>query len=615
LGVILLEPSRQSNYVPGLYATLTLYILYCAVLFVRAVPVSTSSAASAAASSGAGVPLWQLWADVAWYSLLIALDTGSDSVFSRAYLFPVLVAAFGHGFWPAVRLSVGSVLLLVAIGVVIIAYDQADHIETHWLLLRCLYQLVFSYLIALWGEAEQKSKRRLALLKDVAAISNPRFGIDRTVGLLLQRLRAFYGADLCLLVTDDGQGVPQGLKQGPLIRCARRDGLTDAEEHDSLPEDEAARLLLALPQQMAAVSVSSSSRLAWLLSGVRGAWSRVAGQPSWHAVDAETGEDTGEGLDACAQAAKYLRSSSLVTVPMKGLDGGAGRLYLSNTSATRSFGHDDLEFVLQVVEHVAPTLANVRLVDRLAADAADSERQRIARDLHDGVVQSFIGLHIGLTSLRQKAASSGAELARLAQSSSGVPPESAGSAGSAGSAESAENSGGFGEVKELINHHLHLSADIERLLTLTQEEIAHVRRYVGRLKGEEATGEGSLLPALKRFAEKFSIMTGIRVEIQGHGTLSLGDRLSAEVFQMATEALSNIRRHTGANCAEVDVTQLDRTLRLRVKNVHDKDQALTPFTPRSITERAHALGGQAWVEQDTSLDGTAFTAVSVEIPL
>ena len=45
--------------------------------------------------------------------------------------------------------------------------------------------------------------RRLALLQQVAQLSNPRFGIDQSLAGVLARVRGFFQADCCLLVLRD----------------------------------------------------------------------------------------------------------------------------------------------------------------------------------------------------------------------------------------------------------------------------------------------------------------------------------------------------------------------------------------------------------------------------
>ena len=76
------------------------------------------------------------------------------------------------------------------------------------------------------------------------------------------------------------------------------------------------------------------------------------------------------------------------------------------------------------------------------------------------------------------------------------------------------------------------------------------------------------------------------------------------------EGLSNIRRHTRAMRAVIELARRDNDLVLRIE---DEDTSGPPaaFTPHSIAERATALGGQVRVGP-RDVGGSA---VVVEIPL
>jgi signal transduction histidine kinase len=91
----------------------------------------------------------------------------------------------------------------------------------------------------------------------------------------------------------------------------------------------------------------------------------------------------------------------------------------------------------------------------------------------------------------------------------------------------------------------------------------------------------------------------------------LDDRLAAEIFQMIVEGLSNIRRHTQSVRAFIGLECSNNQLTLRIENDGTRGSVTKPFTPRSIAERAEALGGKARVETF----GDAGTSVVVEIPL
>ena len=62
-----------------------------------------------------------------------------------------------------------------------------------------------------------------------------------------------------------------------------------------------------------------------------------------------------------------------------------------------------------------------------------------------------------------------------------------------------------------------------------------------------------LVPAIRRFAAKFTAATGIIVDVKATEEIGIKDRLAAEIFQMVTEGFSNIRRHTHSPRAEAEL--------------------------------------------------------------
>src|SRR3982751_5839695 len=72
--------------------------------------------------------------------------------------------------------------------------------EPNRVLVRAVYLASIGYLLSYWGGSETMHKRRLALLKYVSRLSNPRFGVDQTIDSIMRKLREFYDADTCLLI-------------------------------------------------------------------------------------------------------------------------------------------------------------------------------------------------------------------------------------------------------------------------------------------------------------------------------------------------------------------------------------------------------------------------------
>jgi signal transduction histidine kinase len=162
----------------------------------------------------------------------------------------------------------------------------------------------------------------------------------------------------------------------------------------------------------------------------------------------------------------------------------------------------------------------------------------------------------------------------------------------------------------LARGHPVVQEELERLIALTELGIADLRRYMGGLQAEAESG-GTLLPAVQRFAGKFAAATGMAVRVEAETALPVNDRLAAEVFHLVAEGLSNVRRHTPSTCATIGLTCRNGHLILCIEDDGAWNGPPGSFTPRSITERAEALGGHTSIRQTAS----GSTAVVVDIPL
>ncbi|GAA4338898.1 hypothetical protein GCM10023165_17850 [Variovorax defluvii] len=313
---------------------------------------------------------------------------------------------------------------------------------------------------------------------------------------------------------------------------------------------EAAALLLALPAQDKALLYRSTPWAA--LPSRAGAW----------AHDARTGRWTRRHGVACEGLAQLLEARSFITVPLP-LCRSEGRLYL--LSRTTEFRRSDALFLAQVGAQAFPVIENIELLDRMASDAASQERQRIALDLHDTAIQPYIGLKMGLAALRNKAA--------------------------------ADNP---------------LVEDLDRLQEMATQVIGDLRRYAGAVRnGAGRTHPGHVVSALLRQqAGRVREFYGIDIAVRVEGELQVNDRLAAEVLQIVREGLANICKHTLAHCGAIRLECADGLLKLQIDNEADGNQSLE-FLPRSISERAGALGGRARVRRG---DGGG-TSVQVEIPM
>src|SRR5215212_7245977 len=179
LVIVYLDPAEPNRLVPVTYTALVLYTLYSAALYVLTVSRESWQPGG-----------WVPWADVASYLLLVSLSSGTNSVFFFFFFFSILEASFRRGFAPGLRVTLVSAALFTLVGYLSAPPEPA--FELNRFLLRPIYLVVLGYMIAYWGEAELRLKRRLALLKEVNTLSNPRFGVAQTVATMMKRVRAFY---------------------------------------------------------------------------------------------------------------------------------------------------------------------------------------------------------------------------------------------------------------------------------------------------------------------------------------------------------------------------------------------------------------------------------------
>lgn len=262
--------------------------------------------------------------------------------------------------------------------------------------------------------------------------------------------------------------------------------------------------------------------------------------------------------DAYRSVADALSTECYLSAPIPGTK--LGRIYV--TCGGRPYTPGDAVFLSQVTSYAFATIENIELLDRLATEAAHQERRKIGRDIHDSTIQPYIGLKLGLEALQKQA--------------------------------SDDNP---------------LKHEIERLVQMTADVIQDLQAMVSRIKGVDQSPESILLSNVERQVERFKNFYGIHIQLDASSELDLNDRLAAEVLHIVNEGLSNIRKHTTSNHGAVTLADHAGLLRVQIENQR-KEAPATPFVPRSITERAIALGGRAWVDMNSADK----TVINIEIP-
>jgi signal transduction histidine kinase len=458
---------------------------------------------------------------------------GQSDIFPLVFLFfAIVVASLRYGLVEGARLSIVTVILYCAA-----AIATLPEVTPARLFLRGAVLLAFGRAIAQLGERHILATRRQCLLRDLHQVDNPRFGIDRTMTAALERLRVFFMADSCIAVLEEheaGRCVLRAVRAGgPLVAPA--EPITAGLARAMLPEPYTQVLLYVSPWRRRRAPATALGH-----AGDAGRWAP---------------------LDQLRmrELADLLGAGSFISAPLV-FGRGKGRIYIS--AASRHLGRGDALFLARIAAQELRAIDRIELLDRIASDSAAIERGKIALDLHDTAIQSYIGLQLGLLALCRKAAPSNP-----------------------------------------------LSEELGKLVTMAADVVVQLRDYAQSACGAPAADEPILLAALRRQAAQALAAYGVQVRIDIEGSVDFGDRMCAEVLQIVREGISNVCRHTAAKRAGVSLRCGGGMLRIEINNEHG-GKPPPPFRPRSISERAAALGGSAFVSQGRFND----TIVYVEIP-
>lgn len=233
-----------------------------------------------------------------------------------------------------------------------------------------------------------------------------------------------------------------------------------------------------------------------------------------------------------------------------------GTLLLGRRAETEQFSAADERVLDDVARQVAVVAHAVRLSEDLQRSrerlvlAREEERRRLRRDLHDGVGSALAGLALQAGNARQALPDSPEEAQRW-----------------------------VGSLEQGI-----------------RAAVVDIRRIVDDLRSP-ALDELGLVGALRERAG--AVFPGARVLESDAERASLPAALEVAAYRIATEALANVARHSGASCAEVRVW-LDDDDQTLVVEVTDNGAGI-PQAPRpgvglrSMHERAVEVGGTCQV--------------------
>jgi signal transduction histidine kinase len=316
---------------------------------------------------------------------------------------------------------------------------------------------------AAWSRAEVHGRaERLAALEAATRAVAAELDIDRVLGLIVDRVRELVGARFAALGIADGRGrIERFITSG------------------------------VSPEQRA----------------------EIGGVPRGHGLLGMIIRDgrTVRAADIAAHPAHYgfpphhPVMTSFLGAPIIVKGRSVGNLYLSDKPDEVPFSDDDARLVEMFAVHAGIAIENARLHDLVQRLAVVEERERIGKDLHDGIIQAIYAVGLSLED---------------------VP-----------------------ELVEEDEGRLEAVARVDRAIDALNLVIADIRSYILRLRPAMG-GEEDPVEALARLGEELGMNAVIDLEMDLEGGADAlrampPDRRSDILF-IVREALSNVSRHSGA---------------------------------------------------------------------
>jgi signal transduction histidine kinase len=268
--------------------------------------------------------------------------------------------------------------------------------------------------------------------------------------------------------------------------------------------------------------------------------------------------------------ANHPAMHSLLGVPVGAKGRSIGRLYLTNKQPAGDFTEDDERLVEMFALHAGIAIENARLHEQVQRLAIVEERERIGRDLHDGIIQSIYAVGLSLE-----------------------------------------------DVSDLMSEEpAEATARVERAIDSLDQSIRDIRNFIFGLR-PELLEQAGLVGGLAALADEFRVNSMVDVELVTDDVQDgdLPPELIGQLLSIAREALSNIARHSKATRGSVHVESSETAIQLIIA---DNGVGFDAALPRGVGHqglvnmraRASTVGGRLDIQSEPGFG----TRIIVNVP-
>jgi signal transduction histidine kinase len=475
--------------------------------------------------------------DTVWPALIAAVSTARSSPFFLFFFFSLLAAAYRWGLWETLATGVVAVLLPVAEAFLLTHFHLLaaipPELDASRLFERAVALLVMALLLGYLGEQQKQLRAEKTVITTMLSRARVEAGMTATLQAVLLDLGRLYRARSVRVAVLESTGFR--MYTGELDAA----GLFHWTNATVLDRE---KYLFETP---AGVWYAAQSYSVWSATGIDRKGNRLRNLPCAFAPHL--------GMESGAR--------SMVGVDFTFGKEWKGRVFLHDP-ANFSGSEEELRFLRELLDQVGPAVYNVFLLRRLRQRAGAVERARVARELHDGAVQSLIAMEMQVDLLRRQAETQASSFA----------------------------------------------GDLGRIQGLLREEVLKLRELMQQMKSLEVDGKrlpGFLADTVERFQRETGIQARFLSEVED---AAQPPHVCRELARITQEALVNVRKHSQAKHVLVRLGATNGSCKLTVEDdgkgfafsgrmsQNEMDAARTG--PVVIKERIRFIGGELTIESN-----------------
>ncbi|MBI2912758.1 MAG: GAF domain-containing sensor histidine kinase [Chloroflexi bacterium] len=258
-----------------------------------------------------------------------------------------------------------------------------------------------------------------------------------------------------------------------------------------------------------------------------------------------------------------------ISAPIRSKGNNIGAIFVARR-ISRPFAEDEVDLVTALGSQVGAVLQNAQLFSKTGAIAVLQERQRVSREVHDGLAQTlgYLNMQMGIIDHLM---------------SSGEPAKA--------------------------------QSELEAMAQVTREAYHDLRQSIMDLRTPLS---GGLRRSLREYLERFSLQTGIPCHFEGHHGLpaALSPAAEVQLTRIVQEALTNVKKHAAGAQVWLSVEADDQRVTVVIRDDGPGfDPAKVPSSGRfglqTMKERAESAGGSLTIHSRPG----AGTRLEVTVPV